>query len=246
MTRLYGVPFSQPVRAVMWLMLYKQTPFELVLTNPGSKGDNGSRHPDFLAMNPAGTIPTLQEDNGYVLAEAHAIMAYLCNKHGWYDVYPADAEPRGRVDWYLNFHHRNVRDASIGLVAPKIRKDLDIPDAVQEGAKRTLTAALNALETGWLGRGPYLTGANLSIADLAAYVEIGQLQPGFTNVYDFSPFPRVQAWLDTMRGVPGHDEVHVVLAELGDISQQAPDMETIKSANKNALRTLKTAMQALL
>ena len=33
--RLYGVPFSQPVRAVMWLMLYKRLPFELVLINPG-------------------------------------------------------------------------------------------------------------------------------------------------------------------------------------------------------------------
>ena len=43
--KIYGVPFSQPVRAVMWLMLYKSTPFELVLTNPGSKGDNGSRNP---------------------------------------------------------------------------------------------------------------------------------------------------------------------------------------------------------
>ena len=39
--RLYGVPFSQPVRAVMWLMLYKQTPFELVLINPGSSGETG-------------------------------------------------------------------------------------------------------------------------------------------------------------------------------------------------------------
>ena len=35
--RLYGVPFSQPVRAVMWLMLYKQTPFELVLINPAPR-----------------------------------------------------------------------------------------------------------------------------------------------------------------------------------------------------------------
>ena len=40
---LYGVPFSQPVRAVLWLLLMKRMPFELVLTNPGSKGDNGSR-----------------------------------------------------------------------------------------------------------------------------------------------------------------------------------------------------------
>jgi len=37
---LYGVPFSQPVRAGMWLMLYKRTPFEMVLINPGSKGGN--------------------------------------------------------------------------------------------------------------------------------------------------------------------------------------------------------------
>ena len=76
---LYGVPFSQPVRAVMWLCLYKRQPFEMVLINPGSKGETGSRHPSFLQKNPAGTIPTL-EDNGFCLGEAHAIMCYLSNK----------------------------------------------------------------------------------------------------------------------------------------------------------------------
>ena len=54
---LYGVPFSQPVRAVMWLLLFKRLPFEMVLTNPGSKGETGSRNPDYLAFNPGGTIP---------------------------------------------------------------------------------------------------------------------------------------------------------------------------------------------
>jgi glutathione S-transferase len=74
---LYGVPFSQPVRAVMWLMLYKRLPFEMVLINPGSKGDTGSRNPAYLAKNPGGTIPTIEErDTGFVLGEAHAIMCY--------------------------------------------------------------------------------------------------------------------------------------------------------------------------
>ena len=45
---IYGVPFSQPVRAVMWLMLIKKFPFKLKLTNPGSSSEGGSRHPDFL------------------------------------------------------------------------------------------------------------------------------------------------------------------------------------------------------
>lgn len=237
---LYGVPFSQPVRAVMWLLLYKQLPFEMVLINPGSKGDNGSRNPKYLAKNPAGTIPCIEEpDTGFVLGEAHAILAYLASKHGWHDVYPADLAQRAKVDWYLHYHHRNVRDASVGLVAPKIRKDLDIPQAMQDAANKTLTNALRTLESGWLANSTFLTGEHPSIADMAAYVEIGQLQPQFTNVYNFDAFPKVRQWLRNMRQVRGHDDVHVVLAELGDISSEAPSMDTIKNANKRALQTLK-------
>lgn len=69
-------------------------------------------------------------------------------------------------------------------------------------------------------------------------MEIGQLQPGFTNVYDFAPFPNVRRWLAQMKQVEGHDDVHVVLTELGDISGEPPTMETIKNANKKALRVL--------
>jgi glutathione S-transferase len=236
---LYGVPFSQPVRAVMWLMFYKREPFEMVLINPGSSGENGSRNPDYLAKNPGGTIPCIEEPDGFCLAEAHAIMAYLCNKHGWVDVYPQAPQERALVDWYLNYHHRNVRDASIGLVAPRIRKDLNIPEQVQLSAQATLTHALRSLETGWLAKSKFLAGDSVTIADLAAYVEIGQLQPEFTNVYDFSEFPRVQTWLDDMHQIDGHDDVHVVLAELGDISQEAPSKDTIKNANKRALGRLK-------
>ncbi len=243
---LYGVPFSQPVRAVMWLLLNKQLPFEMVLINPGSKGDNGSRNPAFLAKNPGGTIPTIEEpESGFVLGEAHAIMCYLSNKHGWDDVYPADHQARARVDWYLHYHHRNVRDASIGLVAPKIRKDLNIPEVVQQSALATLTNALNALESGWLAQAEYITGSHFTLADIAAYVEIGQLQPEFTNVFDFSPYPNVQRWLSQMKQVDGHDDVHVVLAELGDISVEPPSMETIKNANKNALKALKARLNAM-
>lgn len=242
---LYGVPFSQPVRAVMWLLLYKKMPFEMVLINPGSKGDTGSRNPAYLEKNPGGTIPTIEErDSGFVLSEAHAILCYLANKHGWQDVYPTEPQARAQVDWYLHYHHRNVRDASIGLVAPKIRKDLNIPEATQQAAQVTLSNALNALDTGWLADRKYLTGEDVSLADLAAYVEIGQLQPGFTNVFDFSPYPNVQRWLGDMHQVDGHDDVHVALAELGDISVEPPTMDTIKNANKRALGTLKARLQS--
>ena len=243
---LYGVPFSQPVRAVMWLMLNKRLPFEMVLINPGSKGETGSRNPAYLAKNPGGTIPMIEEpDTGFVLGEAHPIMCYLSNVHGWGDVYPGDHRARARVDWYLHYHHRTVREASVGLVAPKIRKDLDIPETVQQAARATLTRALKAMETGWLANSRFIAGETLTLADFAAYVEIGQLQPNFTNLYDFMPFANVRRWLDDMQRVDGHDTVHAVLDKLGDISVEAPTMETIREANKTALRALKAELAAL-
>ena len=243
---LYGVPFSQPVRAVMWLMILKRLPFNMTLINPGSTGKSGSRNPTYLAKNPAGTIPCIEEpDSNFVLGEAHAIMCYLSRKHGWTDVYPSDEHLRAQVDWYLHFHHRTIREASVGLVAPKIRKDLDSSEAAQATARPNFTSALTLLEQGWLSKGRFLVGENVTLADLAAYVEIGQTQPRFTNVYDMSPFPNIERWLGDMSNIEGHDDVHVVLEELGDISVEAPSMEAIKNANKRALQVLQQKIEEI-
>lgn len=243
MLKLYGVPFSQPVRAVMWLLMMKRKAFELVLTNPGSSGENGSRHPDFLAKNPAGTIPTIEEpESGFTLGEGHAILAYLCREYGWTDLYPEDNRIRAKIDQYFNYHHRNVRDASIGFITPRIRKDLDIPEIMQQSSIRTVKNALQTLNDGWLADSDYLAGDSVTIADLAAYVEIGQLQPQFTNVFDFSDYPNVRAWLERMTKVDRHDDVHVVLSEMGDISAEAPSMDHIRNANIQALRKLKEVL----
>ena len=243
---LYGVPFSQPVRAVMWLLLMKRLRFRMVLINPGSSGATGSRNKEYLKKNPGGTIPCIEEPaSGFTLGEAHAILTYLARKYEWTDVYPTDNHLQARIDWYLHYHHRNIRDASLGLVAPKIRKDLDIPEFVQLSARRTLTSALETLDRGWLAEHQFLVADHVTLADIAAYVEIGQLQPQFTNVYDLDPFPNVQRWLENMTAVDSHDDVHVVLKEVGDISVHAPSMETIKNANKLALAKLNERNAAL-
>ena len=233
---IYGVPFSQPVRAVLWLMLFKQKSFELSLINPGTTSEGGSRHPDYLAKFPTGTIPSLEDkETGFVLSESHAIMCYLCNKYDWNDLYPSNLEQRARVDSYLHLHHRNVREASIGLVAPKVRKDLNFPEDFLKMSHANIEKAFKAIEDGWLSRSRYLVGDDLTIADMAAYVEIGQLQSIFTNIYDFEPFPNILRWLEDMQAVECHDVIHVALFELGDISKEAPAMETIISANKKGV-----------
>ena len=105
---VYGVPLSQPVRAVLWALIWKGVPFTLVPVNPGSSRKGGTRHPDYLSqVNPAGTMPAINDD-GFVLSECHAILAYLCEKHGWNDLYPP-GEKRAKIQEYLHFHHSNTR-----------------------------------------------------------------------------------------------------------------------------------------
>ena len=78
MLTIYGVPNSQPVRAVIWPCLIKGLPFELRLTSQ----NKGAKDPAFLSeVNPRGTVPSI-DDDGVVLWESHAIFIYLSQKHG--------------------------------------------------------------------------------------------------------------------------------------------------------------------
>ena len=230
---LYGVPLSQPVRAVIWTLLLKGQNFELVMINPGSKGEMGSRNSSYLKKSPSGTIPCIEElATGFVLSEAHAILCYLCRKNGWNDLYPSDIQLRAKIDSYLHFHHRGARDASLGLFAPKVRKDLHIPELMQTISMRLVTRAIKVLESAWLSESSFLTGNDITIADIAAYVEIGQLHHRFTNLFDFNPYPNVSRWLDRMALVEFHDSVHASLRALGDIAKNTPTIDDIKDANK--------------
>ena len=232
MIKIHGVPLSQAVRAVLWVLFNKELPFELVLTVPGSKAENGTRHPDYLNKFPNGTIPALEDpQTGFLLAESHAIMCYLCNKYEWVDLYPKGHEERAKIDDFLHYHHRNIKEASLAYFAPMARPDLGLTDDVINMAKRLFKNGLNALETQWLKNNNYICGDKATIADIAAYVEVGQLQSQFTNLFDFEPFPNINRWLERMTQMKGHDDVHLVLSELGNISIPPPVMEDLMGAN---------------
>ena len=141
---LYGSPLSQPVRAVIWLLLLKKIPFELILMNPGSKGEIGTRNPNFLKKNPNGTIPFLEDNaNDVAMAEAHAILVYLCRKNAWFDLYPSEPAKYTKIDWYLHAHHRGIREASLAFSPQMFVKILYFPRPFWITLKKCLGAHCN-------------------------------------------------------------------------------------------------------
>jgi glutathione S-transferase len=68
------------------------------------------RPPGYLAVNPVGGIPAL-DDDGFVLAESNAILRYLAGREGRDDLYPGAARDRARVDELLDRFATGFRPA---------------------------------------------------------------------------------------------------------------------------------------
>jgi glutathione S-transferase len=81
---LFHLPLSPFARKVRLALAEKRIPFDLRLERVWERRD------DFLAMNPACTVPVLQEENGLTIPDSTAICEYLD------EAYP-DTPLRGRI-----------------------------------------------------------------------------------------------------------------------------------------------------
>ena len=71
MRYLYHLPLSPHCRKIRLVLSEKRLPFELRLEKVWEQ------RPEYLDLNPAGTVPTLVEDNGLAVPESGVIGEYL-------------------------------------------------------------------------------------------------------------------------------------------------------------------------
>lgn len=252
MMTVYGQGASQPSRAVLWLCLFKALPFEFCDVPNHAFGPQGPLAP----LNPTGQVPTIR-DGEFVLYEMPAILAYLCRKHAWNDLYPSDVETRAYIDQYLHFHHSRTRNVTLELMAPHVTVAfLEHLEAMETNAARGLVervihpeklergqAAVSEIfrliERGYFRETTYLCTDTPSIADFACYEEIGQLR--WAQLFDFAPFPKLARWLDAMAALPHHDTAHRYNIALGDIQSEPNTIARFVSANAAAVDALESA-----
>jgi glutathione S-transferase len=143
--------------------------------------------PEYLAKYPAHLTPMLEEEGlpRGALGESCAIMAYLCNKHGLEQFYPADPGKRAMVDnamFYLigTFYPLLTRATYPTLGFPQYAGEVatsEADDAMKEKAQQDAEAALaeplDVFNSFFLDGKPFIGGDNPSIADirLAATLE---------------------------------------------------------------------------
>ncbi|MEE7457692.1 glutathione S-transferase [Methylorubrum populi] len=189
--KLYSLSLSGHAhRARLFLSLVGQ-PYETVEVDMAG-GQN--RSADFLALNPFGQIPVL-DDGGTVVPDSNAILVYLAKKLDRGDWLPEDPEGAARVQRWLSVAAGPIAfgPATARLVT-LFGASFDTGDVIAR-AHRIL-----ALIDAELASRDWIAADRPTIADVALYSYIAAAPEG--NV-DLAPYGRVRAWLARIEALPG-------------------------------------------
>jgi glutathione S-transferase len=162
--------------------------------------DGETRKAPFLAKNPNGRVPLLELDDGRCLPESNAILWYLAEGSA---LIPKDPWQRAQMlNWmffeqYSHEPYIAVTRFLLTEATPEMleKRRASIPDLQARGR-----AALGVMDT-HLAKQEWFSGERYGLADISLY---GYTHAADEGGYDLNHYPAVCAWLERVRGQPGH------------------------------------------
>jgi len=164
MLKVWGRADSSNVQAVMWCI--GELGLEVERVDIGHRF-GGTDTPDFLALNPNGTIPVLTEDGEAPIWESGAIVRHLARKHGGGESWPTSLADRARVDQWAEWAKINI---AMNFTGPVFWRTVRTAPSKRDPA--AIRAALHILDhyldiaEGQISRNPFLAGETFSPADI--------------------------------------------------------------------------------
>jgi GST-like protein len=157
-----------------------------------SKG--GTQTPEYLAMNPNGKIPMIEDpDAGRRVIESGNILLYLTERSGKLRPEPGDAT----LEWmFFQAAHLGPMLGQLGFF--KVFSAEKIPAAIERFEKES-ARVLRVLDTR-LGQSAHLGGAHFGLADIMnwPWIRTAQLRLGF----DLAAMPNLSRWFESVGARP--------------------------------------------
>ena len=190
--KLYNVAYSGNSYKVRLLLAQLGIPCEIVEVDI-LKGE--SRTAEFFKINPNGRTPVL-DDNGFILAESNAILAYLAKGTKFL---PEDREKFARIFQWM-FFEQYSHEPYIATSRFWLQHKPDSPEktALLASKRDGGWAALKIMED-HLVKTDFFVG-DYSIADIALFAYTHVSHEGGFPLGDFS---RIQAWIEGVKAQPG-------------------------------------------
>ncbi|KVN48990.1 glutathione S-transferase [Burkholderia territorii] len=189
--RVYSFPLSGHAHRVRLFLSLLGLPFDTVDVDLAG---GAQREPAFLALNPLGQVPVI-DDDGTVLADSNAILVYLAKRYGDAHWLPDDAVGAATVQRWLSYAAGPIAS---GPAAARLVTVFSAP-LDHDAAKRTAAKILAAIDQELAGKA-FAAGEQPTIADVAAYTYIAHAPEGGVSL---EPYPHVRAWLARVEALPG-------------------------------------------
>ena len=157
--------------------------------------------PAYRKLNPNGLVPTITEDDGFVLWESNAIVRYLAARHGMGSLCPEDLHVRATADqwtdWQVTTFWPAIRPLFMGLVrTPPEKRD----PKVIEAARVTTAEALGMVDA-HLATHAFLAGDAFTFGDIPLGCAIWRWM---ALPIERPPMPNVQRWYDALTKRPAY------------------------------------------
>ena len=186
MIKIWGRNTSSNVQKAMWAVGELGLEHERIDVG-GAFGKN--KEPAYLTMNPNGLVPTLEEEDGFLLWESNSIVRYLAGKHDKSGALePKDPKQRALagqwMDWQLSVVGPQITPAFWGL----IRTPEDKRDMVAIKAAQDKTIVNMQMLDAQLGKTKFVAGDAFSYGDIPVgimcyrYVQLVPNRPATPNL----------------------------------------------------------------
>ncbi|KAJ7122405.1 glutathione S-transferase [Mycena epipterygia] len=165
--KLYSLSQAAGGNGVVALVLVeKQIPFEHI---PVDMANKDHKTPEFIAMNPWGQVPVI-DDDGVIVYESRAICRYIAEKyaHQGTPLIPTTMEAKAVFEQGACTEMATFHPAVMKLVMEalgKARQGLPVDQAVLADCVADLSAKLDVYEV-ILGKQKFMGGNELSLVDL--------------------------------------------------------------------------------
>ena len=186
MIKIWGRNTSSNVQKAMWAVGELGLEHERIDVG-GAFGKN--KEPAYLAMNPNGLVPTLEEEDGFLLWESNSIVRYLAGKHDKSGALePKDPRQRALasqwMDWQLSVVSPQITPAFWGLIrTPEDKRDMA---AIKASQDKTIVN-MQMLDA-QLGKTKFVVGDAFSYGDIPVgimcyrYVQLVPHRPATPNL----------------------------------------------------------------
>lgn len=191
MLKIWGRKNSSNVQKVMWTVGELDVPHEHIEVG-GAFG--GNREPSYLAMNPNGLVPTIQ-DGDLVLWESNAIVRYLSGKYGAGLLAPSDVGTRARADQWMDWQLSTLNPLMVTTYWGLVRTPPEQRDhAAIAAAEVKYTDALKILDA-QLGKTRFIAGDAFCMGDIPPAIMAHRYLFLFP---DHPSLPNLERWYDAI------------------------------------------------